>query len=321
MLSYYEPTNQPYHQPVTMKPTDAFAPPTPTTGTPPLISLRVLFWATPFLILALFVWPPDRSRAQGETITPTPIDQGTLPVATHVYLPVVANQVPPTPTPPPTPTTVFTLIPVVPPPVDRPAATNPDLNLAIRGYAPITAALALIDVGGDTDPNAPQLAAIFDPPRLPTLMRTYQVYDWNWACGVDGCRGQPLGNPEVTLIAVATTPGEALYIPSRIPEIHGGGFRALVLYATAAQITLAYTRQDTAAVGYLVHLAGIAVDPALVALYEAQNATGRASLPALHNNERLGRALTDTLLIAIRDTGSFMDPRSRKDWWVGYLTR
>lgn len=293
----------------------------PAIGQPPLISLRVLLLTIPFFILVLCAGQPARSHAQGETITPAPTQQGTLPIGPPVYLPVIANQVPPTPTPPPTPTRVFAIVPVVPPPVDRPAATNPDLNLAIRGYVSITAALTLIDVGGDTDLNAPQLAAIFEPPRLPTFARTHQVYDWDWACGADGCRGQPLTNPAVTLVAVATTPGEALYIPSRTPEIYGGGYRALVLYATATQITLTYTRQDTPAVGYLVHLDGLAVDPALVALYEAQNASGRTSLPALHNNERLGSALADTIRIAIRDTGSFMDPRSRKDWWVGYLAR
>lgn len=303
-----------------MNPTDSVS--SPTAATPaPLFSPRLLFWAMPFFILALYGWEPPHTLAQTGTLTPTPVEQGTLPEATLVFLPVIALQAEPTPTPTPTPTTVFAMIPVLEPPIDRPAATNPDLNLAIRGYAPVTAALTLINVGGDTDPHAPQLAAIFDPPRLPTFRAAHQVYDWNWACGADGCRGQPISVPTVTLVAVATTPGEALFIPSRIPEIYGGGFRALVLYAEAARLTLAYTRQDTPAVGYLVHLEGIAVDSALVALYTAQNISGRTHLPALHNNERIGVAATDTILIAIRDTGSFMDPRSRKDWWVGHLTR
>ena len=307
-----------------MNPTDSVSSPTAATPgviRPPLFSPRLLFWTMPFFILALYGWEPRHTLAQTGTLTPTPVEQGTLPDATLVFLPVIALQEEPTPTPTPTPTTVFAIIPVLEPPIDRPAATNPDLNLAIRGYVPITAPLALIDVGGDTDPHAPQLAAIFDPPRLPTFRAAHQVYDWNWACGVDGCRGQPISAPTVTLVAVATTPGEALTIPSRIPEIYGGGFRALVLYAEATRLTLAYTRQDTPAVGYLVHLEGVAVDSALVALYTAQNASGRAHLPALHNNEQIGVAATDTILIAIRDTGSFMDPRSRKDWWVGYLTR
>lgn len=299
------------------------APPavTPVVVRPPLCSPRLLFWAMPFFILALYGWEPRHTLAQTGTLTPTPVEQGTLPEATLVFLPVVAMQEDPTPTPTPTPPTIFQLVPVLPPPVDRPAATNPDLNLAMRGYVPITASLALIDVGGDTDPHAPQLAAIFAPPRLPTFRAAHRVYDWDWSCGADGCRGQPLAFPEVTLVAVATTPGEALFIPARVPEIYGGGFRALVLYAEATRITLAYTRQDTPAVGYLVHLEGVAVDSALVALYTAQNTSGRAHLPALHNNEQIGVAAADTILIAIRDTGSFMDPRSRKDWWVGHLTR
>jgi len=307
-----------------MNQTDSVSAPTaapPVASRPPLFSLRLLFGAIPFLILAFYGWQPHSTFAQTGTLTPTPLDQGTLPDATLVFLPVIARQVEPTPTPSPTPTAIFHLLPVLEPPIDRPAATNPDLNLAIRGYLPITAPLVLLDVGGDTDPHAPQLAALFDPPRLPTFRAAHQVYDWDWTCGADGCRGQPLAVPDVTLVAVATTPGEALFIPSRVPEIHAGGFRALVLYAEATRITLAYTRQDTPAVGYLVHLEGIAVDSALVTLYAAQNASGRTHLPALHNNERLGVAAAETILVAIRDTGSFMDPRSRKDWWVGYLTR
>ena len=62
----------------------------------------------------------------------------------------------------------------------------------------------------------------------------------------------------------------------------------MVLYAEASRITLVYTRADTAAFGYVIHLEGIQVDPALVALYEAQNAAGRSRLPALRNGEALG---------------------------------
>jgi hypothetical protein len=29
----------------------------------------------------------------------------------------------------------------------------------------------------------------------------------------------------------------------------------------------------------------------------------------------LGTSRSDTVLLAMRDKGSFMDPRSRKDWW------
>jgi hypothetical protein len=96
----------------------------------------------------------------------------------------------------------------------------------------------------------------------------------------------------------------------------------MVLYAEEQRITLNYTRRDTVANGYAVHLENICVDPNLLALYRAQvnaegwRATGR--LPALRNNQALGTALGSELKVAIRDRGAFMDPRSRKDWWQGY---
>jgi hypothetical protein len=59
------------------------------------------------------------------------------------------------------------------------------------------------------------------------------------------------------------------------------------------------------------------VDPNLLALYRQADAAGRASLPALRNGQPLGTASGGQVLVAIRDCGSFLDPRSRKDWWQG----
>ena len=52
-----------------------------------------------------------------------------------------------------------------------------------------------------------------------------------------------------------------------------------------------------------------------MALYEACNAAGRGELPALRPDQPLGRARGTEVYVAIRDTGSWMDPRVRKDWW------
>ena len=112
--------------------------------------------------------------------------------------------------------------------------------------------------------------------------------------------------------------GDPLHIPSRRAEIHGGGYIALVLYATEERLTLTYTREDSPAVGYMVHLEDICVDPNLLDLYRRLDADGRHMLPAIHNDEQVGTAASDQVLVAVRDTGSFMDPRSRKDWWQGY---
>ncbi len=285
--------------------------------------IRTLLFSLLFLVMLGLRWPEFHTYAQsagepGETLPP----DGTIPGPIALYLPIVATvgEIVPTPEPTvaPTPLVPFDTLPVQGQAIDRHPATHPDLNLVLRSYISTTATLGLIQMNGDTDVHAPQLAGIFNPPRLPTFAAAYQIYDWNWGCGPDGCRGNPITDPTVTMLALATTPGEPLFIPTRNPEIHAGGYRALVLYAEERRITLTYTREDTPARGYLVHLEEIQVDPSLLALYRAQDAAGRLALPALRNNERFANADGSSLKVAIRDTGSFMDPRSRKDWWVGY---
>jgi hypothetical protein len=208
------------------------------------------------------------------------------------------------------------------PPTDRPAANHADLNLAMRSYRSASAALGLVhyNPGPGTDPNAPQLPGLFTGQRTATITAAYQVYDWNWSCN---CRGGPLvgsGVPPdlfpVTLVDVATTPGEILRVPQAGYSI-GSGFQVLVLYATSDRLTLKYTREDNVVSGYTLHLEHICTDPALLALYNSQNAAGRGSLPALQPLQALGRARGATAGVAIRDTGTFMDPRSVGDWWIG----
>jgi hypothetical protein len=123
---------------------------------------------------------------------------------------------------------------------------------------------------------------------------------------------------EVSLAALQTSPGESVEIPARAAEIYGGGFVALVLYADVTRLTLVYTREDTVASGYSVHLEELCVDPTLLALYQTSNAGGRGALPALRNGEVVGAARDHQILVAVRDRGTFTDPRSRKDWWRGY---
>lgn len=221
----------------------------------------------------------------------------------------------------------FELVTVVGPPPDHPDLAHPDLNLTLRGYAIVPEPLELVEFSGDTDPDAPQLAALFQPNRAPSISAVYRVNDWLWAsaqCGgrSNGCPGGLLDAWAVTLVGLATRPGEPLAIPARHAEIFAGGFKALVLYADERQITLGYSRRDSVAGGYVVHLLDVCVDPNLLALYRAQNdangwrASGR--LPALRNGQFFGAALGNELKISIRDSGSFMDPRSAKDWWRGY---
>jgi len=232
------------------------------------------------------------------------------PDLTPVYLPIAIGGIsfPPRDVP---------VIPVVGPPIDRPAAVNPDVNLALRSYVSTEDDLTLVDVGGPTDDDPPQLSTLFSPARVPQFASVWQVYDWNWSCGPDGCRGEPLTSPPVTLLEVATEPGEAIHLPFRRADIYQSEYVALVLHAEETRITIKYTREDSPVHGYMIHLEDLQIDPAIVRSYREQDAAGRSSLPALRNGELVGISAS-RFKVAVRDTGSFMDPRVRKDWWQGF---
>ncbi|MFW6069282.1 MAG: hypothetical protein ACOC9E_06845, partial [Chloroflexota bacterium] len=197
---------------------------------------------------------------------------------------------------------------------DRPAAQHPDINLAIRGWSETTADLSLVHYGGPTDVNAPQLDSIFSGDRLPQFTSAYRVHHWFWECD---CRGGPITDWPVTLLGMAAPEGESLHVPASGYEI-GGGFEVLVLYATQNRLTLKYSAEDNVKRGYTLHVEGVCVDPDLLGLYEQMNAAGRERLPALREGQAFGRAAGNEFRVAIRDNGSFLDPRSQKDWWKEY---
>ena len=198
-------------------------------------------------------------------------------------------------------------------PTNPPAEHHADLNLALRGYAPTDAYKGLVDYGGGSDPNAPQLPGLFADNRTATFSSVYQVYDWDWE---RKRRRALVTNPEVTMAGLAVTPGETIHVPNSGYEI-GGGYEVLVLYASPERITLKYTPDDHVIWGYTLHVENIYVEPRLLALYQSWNEAGRNRLPALRAGQSFGRARGSEIGVVIRDTGAFMDPRSRKDWWRG----
>lgn len=270
------------------------------------------------------------------TATPAPSSLGpedrTFGAAAAPVAAVAREIAPPTATPAPPPvalvgdaaacpaasTAVFATIPVAGSGDGRPDYLHGDLNLSLRGYAPIAAAANLVDKNGPVDSDPPQLAGIFGDGRLPVFGQSYRVYDWNWGCGDYGCRGAALEQVEVTLLTLGSAPGEAVGIPHRQAQIYGGGYKVLVLYAEETRITLGYTRDDSVAHGYTVHIENVCVDPNLLAQYRASNGAGRGSLPALREDEVLGTAALGDILVAVRDRGVFFDPRVRLDWWQGF---
>ncbi len=211
----------------------------------------------------------------------------------------------------------YATIPVAGGGLEHPAEQHADLNLTLRGYLPTTAATAFVTANGPVDSDPPQLAGLLADGQAPVIVATHQVYGWDWQCAPHGCRTAPLTAPEVTLVALQTPPGAAVYPPRRGQQIYADGYTALVLYAEATQLTLGFTREDSVAGGYVVHLANLCVDPALLALYTASHSAGRGALPAVRAEQPVGMAALGDLLVAVRDRGTFLDPRSRLDWWRG----
>jgi hypothetical protein len=197
---------------------------------------------------------------------------------------------------------------------------NADLRLSTLGYAEVGEPPALVDYDGATDPDAPQLSGLLASNRGGVIGRTFRRYDWTWnESGPPpyGARGGLNREWPATVVELAAQPGETVFTPPRPSDI-GAGFVALALYVGDDELTLAYFRQDGVADGYVVHLRGLCTDPAFVTAYRAQLTDGRRAtgrLPALRSGQPLGVARSPGIIVAVRDRGAFMDPRSRKDWW------
>jgi hypothetical protein len=212
----------------------------------------------------------------------------------------------------------------------RPAWNHADKNLDLRGYSLTTGTKGLIDVGRDAGETAqpPQLKTLFSPARVPTFPNVYRVNNWNWGTSpAPGTRGTPITNPGVTLISMQTTAGEELHAPTHgrnIGDDFGQG-GSMVIYADANSIAIHYTREDTAANGYTVHVDNICTDPNLLALYNSLDNAARNTysssrpygynLPGLTAGKVFGTARSGEIFVALVDSGAFMDPRSCKEFW------
>lgn len=206
---------------------------------------------------------------------------------------------------------------------------NADFRLSILGYTPTNAITNLVDYGGDTDVLAPRIYGVVKPKRVITITQSYERYDWIWdenAAPPYGTRGGVNHEWAASVIDLSTQQDEPIYIPERPgglfeTGIWEGDYKAMVLYAAEHEILITYTRNDRVDHGYAMYLANLCVDPNLVQAYRDQLLEGRRNsgwLPALRNSDIVGTARGSTLTVAVRDTGSFLDPRSRKDWWQGY---
>jgi hypothetical protein len=196
------------------------------------------------------------------------------------------------------------------------ADRHPDLNLDLRGFAPINGLPHYNSDTGPVDPHAPQLAGLFgaDHPvngeHLPAVRQLYRVNDWNWDESIPrsqskGTRGAPITSTEVTMLGFESTAGEAVYLPNSGYRVDQNGNQGQILYLdrSKGEITIAYNLSGTVAGGYTIHLRGVDFDSSL------------AEGGLVSSNVPLGHARGSELLVAMADRGTFMDIRHTNHWW------
>ncbi len=261
------------------------------------ISARSLALAGMVALIVLATYSVETSWAEGDQ-------------AKKLFLPTVYG-------PPPAlncdiPNTHYTAFSIEDP-MSIDAETSPDLNLGYRGYAPTNAPLTLVTYATkNPDAKAPQLAAMFGDNRVPAFTNAYQRYRWDGDCN---CPKDTYSPWPTTVLGMGVTPGETIYTPNSGYDI-GGGYEYVVMYAGADDITLHIGIEDDTS-GYVVHIDGVCTDPDLLALYQQLDDAGRGQLPVLRGHQAFGKAKGAEIQVAVRDSGHFLDPRSRGDWWQG----
>jgi hypothetical protein len=295
---------------------------------------------------AVLLLTPTTGLAGKAPASATPSYWAFLPLFRHDFVPSATPTPTPTRTPTPTPTATYACPSSsnnqytagtayqydLDDPVRR-AWNNADKNIAMRSYTLNTdpgLRRELIDYGADDPIAPPQFATLFSPYRVPPFAGFYRVYDWIWLPSPDpGYRGNPLTTWPVTAMGLRTTPGEVLHTPWSGYDL-GGGMKVIVLYADADSVTLRYTREDSSAPpGYLIHVDRICTDPSLLALYRQTDRDPGPryiyvppaqrpytyNLPNMPAGQPFGTARGTEVVIAVTDTGSFMDTRSCNEWW------
>jgi hypothetical protein len=200
------------------------------------------------------------------------------------------------------------------------ASQHADYNLWVRGWTgQTTAGNYLVSYGSNlTDSNGkirPRLYTILE--HATQITSTWRVNDWNWPTDLSqvGTAGSPISTYPVTLIGLATTSGsDNIRMPFSQYDIQGG-YGGIVIYAAPDSVTLKYTREDNVVKGYTIHILNFSVDAGLLSAYRTANNNGRNNLPAVKPCQIIGKASGSEINVAIRDIGSFLDPRSAEDWW------
>ncbi len=202
-------------------------------------------------------------------------------------------------------------------------ANDPDINIELREWGspknlldPTPGIISKYHFGSDAeiDPKAPQLDTVISGVKVPHFSNLFQLNQYEGPSSgqipADGA-----SNWGVTLAEFPNN-GDVL-VPESGYDL-GGGYQAIVLYAENGKVTLNYTLGQGGTtgspieIGYTVHVLQMNIDPALQDLYN--RAKSQNKYVALPCGYKIGTTGGHTL-VSIRDSGTFMDPRSGYDWW------
>lgn len=216
---------------------------------------------------------------------------------------------------------------------DNYPVNHADINLDVRNWqaGPNGAhnRINSIHGSGSLDAAAPQLNTIFENNTAPGIGGLFAVCNWAWDNGVG-----PGGHRESSTVSIQENPSDYaslvglqgngnVLVPQSGYNI-GGGRQVIVLYATPNSITIKYGIEDSIVTevghGYAIHIENINVASDVLAKYNELNSAGRKELPALCAGHVLGTVAGSELLVSVRDSGGFMDPRWQGDWWSGGKT-
>lgn len=183
-------------------------------------------------------------------------------------------------------------------------SSNPDLNPELKGFHEVSESRDLFSVGEPIDRKAPKLQTILG--RRPGISSVYALdtpssHEAQWP---------------VHLIGFQTNPGEPIRVPVSGRGL-SGGYEIVVIYAEEDVLTIKYTEHDNVVIGYTIQFQNIETDPQLLERYKATEEcqNGIRVLPAYREGEIIGKAAGDVLIVAVRDTGAWMDPRWEDHWW------
>lgn len=187
-------------------------------------------------------------------------------------------------------------------PTNPDAENDPGFNIGLLGWELTDAYKGVVDYGMG-DPKVPLFYYLFADLHTPDFSNVYRLYHGDGTLNTDW---------PVTVAGLAVTTDEVIHTPDSGYDIQYG-YDAMVIYASRERIALNYTRGDNL-LGYTIYVDGICVEPSLLALYEQLDAADRYDLPVVRGGQAIGRAWNTEIRVAVRDTGTALDPRGL-DWW------